>query len=83
MSPSTRYGENISFGYENVESGLRRWGEERQAYAAGGYYTNGRDPPHELLHFTQMVWVPTAAIGCTRKKCVADQLGSGSVQESW
>lgn len=83
LNPTTPYGENIYFGYESVDSGVRRWGDERIEYAAGGYYTNGRDAPYDCLHFTQMVWRATAAIGCTRKKCVADQLGGGNVQESW
>jgi hypothetical protein len=57
-------GENLSSGYQNASASIIAWGHERVFYD----FQKG-EFSKETGHFTQLVWKPTASVGCGRTKC--------------
>lgn len=61
------WGDNLAWGTKGWFSPERAgylWYRESQGYPYGS-----RTPPFHMMHFTQMIWRDTSAVGCARKDC--------------
>lgn len=59
------HGENLAIGPGlTPERAMELWYEEGEGYPYGV-----ATPPHELMHFTQMIWKKTSEIGCASAQC--------------
>jgi hypothetical protein len=62
---NTGHGENLAIGPGlTPERAMELWYEEGEGYPYGV-----ATPPHEMMHFTQMVWAKTSEIGCGTAQC--------------
>lgn len=64
--PNNRlHGENLALGQGlSAEKAMQLWYDEGKNYPYGA-----PTPPHELMHFTQMVWKRTSQVGCALAQC--------------
>ncbi|KAL7272135.1 hypothetical protein RUND412_005077 [Rhizina undulata] len=62
----SRYGENLSANYPDLDAAIHAWGIERDVH---DYGANAICPA--TGHFTQMVWKETTSVGCAAVECDA------------
>jgi pathogenesis-related protein 1 len=67
--PANKYGENIEWaGGQNLtpEKVVELWGREEASY---NYVANSCQAGKNCLHYTQLVWRSTTAVGCGVARC--------------